>query len=524
MRNFILGLTSLLPLAVLLFGSNQLLAQTWSDQVAQLTYDKCAKCHHTGGIAPFSLTKHSEVVARAASIQNAITTGIMPPSPPDENYQQYAHSKSLSSAEKAVYLQWLSSGAPEGNAGNTPPIPIFSDGSLLGNGDLEVKIPTYRSKASAVSDDYACFSIPSGLAQDRTIKWVEIIPGNREIVHHALIFIDPLGIELTDTIGGDCSSPANTTTKLIAAYIPGSDPLMLPSSDPLKLGFSMPANSNVYFAMHYPDGSFGQADSTKVIFHFYPLGETGIREVFAESIIENWNFSLPANQITTVNAAYNQINIDYSMLSVFPHMHLLGKTIKSYAIKPNADTLKFVSIPNWDFHWQGFYFFKKIQHLPAGSIIRAQGTYDNTTGNPNNPSNPPVLVIPGLNTKDEMFLVYFHYLPYIAGDETYDLEALMTAELTQLYQNESDTWTLAPNPFDQSTTISLKNVKPDDQVSVSVFDSQGQLVNRLCTASLGKQNLVWNGCYENGTPVAKGLYHFSVNVNGEFSHKAVVKQ
>lgn len=515
MKNFILVL--------LLLVAGNLSAQTWSADVAQITYDKCTKCHHSGGIAPFSLLNYSDVIARASSIQNAISSGIMPPSPPDKNYQQYAHSNALTDTQKSTYLQWLNSGTPEGVSSETPPPPVYADGTLLGEGDLQVRIPNYRSKAVAGQDDYACFSVPSGLTTDRIIKWVEVIPGNREIVHHALIYIDPLGVESTDTIGGDCSSPGNPATKLIAAYIPGSGPQMMPSSDPLKLGFSIPANSNIYFAMHYPEGSNGVMDSTKVIFHFYPPGETNVREVSAEPIIQNWSFSLPANQVTTVNGVYNSITTDYSMLSVFPHMHLLGKTIKSYGIKPGGDTIKFVSIPEWDFHWQGFYFFKNIQHVPSGTVIRARGTYDNTTANPHNPSSPPVTVFPGLNTKDEMFLVYFHYLPYQAGDENYDMEALMQAEIKEIYGKESDGWLIAPNPFEQNTLIQISTQNPGDAVSVSIYDNQGNLVKRLCENCTGNQNVSWDGTDENASQVAKGLYHISVNIDGKMSHKKVVK-
>lgn len=516
MKNFIFALFILvcIPLS----------AQTWSADVAQITYNKCSKCHHSGGIAPFSLITYDDVLNKASMIQDAITSGMMPPSPPDESYQQYTHSNALTDDQKTTYLQWLNSGTPEGVASETPPPPVFSDGTLLGEGDLQVRIPLYKSKASGGQDDYACFSVPSGLTQDRIIKWVEIIPGNREIVHHALIYIDPLGTESTDTVGGDCSSPSNPATKLIAAYIPGTAPQMMPSLDPLKLGFSIPANSNIYFAMHYPEGSGGFADSTKVIFHFYPPGEVGVREVSADPIIQNWSFALPPNQVTTVNGVYNGINTDYSMLSVFPHMHLLGKTIKSYGVKPGGDTIPFVSIPDWDFHWQGFYFFKNIQHVPSGTVIRAKGTYDNTSSNPHNPSSPPVFVYPGLNTMDEMFLVYFHYLPYQAGDENYDLEALMQSGLQEMYKKNEDGWGIAPNPFDHSTVIDLKNAGPDDLISVFIYDASGKLIKRLCSACSGKQTLIWDGSNEQGKEVSNGLYHVSVNSNGKMTHKKLLKQ
>jgi hypothetical protein len=37
------------------FLSLGLNAQTWSDNVAQIFYNKCTMCHHTGGIAPNSM-------------------------------------------------------------------------------------------------------------------------------------------------------------------------------------------------------------------------------------------------------------------------------------------------------------------------------------------------------------------------------------------------------------------------------------------------------------------------------------
>ena len=516
MKNFIL--------TAILFCTTLSMAQTWSDDVAQITYDRCSQCHHSGGIAPFELMNYSQVVASATAIQEAIMHHEMPPNPPDENYESFVHSKALTATEEATYLAWITANTPEGNSANTPPPPVFQEGAVLGDGDLQVRMPVYTSKATSTEDDYACFSVPSGLLQDRIIKSVEIIPGNSGIVHHALIYIDPVKAEVTDSIGGDCSSPSNTTTKLISAYIPGGEPLVLPSSDPLKLGFSIPAESNIYFAMHYPDGSAGQQDSTMVIFHFYPEGETGVREVSAEPILQNWNFQLPPNEITAVNAQQT-IPADYSVLSVLPHMHLLGKSIKSYSVSTTQDTTRFISIPHWDFHWQGFYFFKNLKHVTPGSTMYADGEFDNTHDNHDNPSDPPVLVFPGLNTKDEMFLVYFHYFAYETGDENYDLETLMnTASLKELNKQNSDVWTISPNPFNNSTSLTLKNSQKNDQVQVTVYNSMGRLVKKLKPLESQHQTFIWDGNLEDGSPVAKGMYYFSIGINGQFSHQAIIKQ
>ena len=97
-------------------------------------------------------------------------------------------------------------------------------------------MPNYASNASFQNDDYVCFTIPSNLPTDRIIRAVEIVPGNRETVHHCLVYIDPSGTSLTDTIGGNCASPSSSSATLVTGYTPGSSPLTLPSSGGLNWG------------------------------------------------------------------------------------------------------------------------------------------------------------------------------------------------------------------------------------------------------------------------------------------------
>lgn len=502
-------------------------AQTWSNEVAPIFYNKCASCHHDGGIAPFSLMTYGEVSQMVSAINDEVTNEHMPPWPPDNSYQEYSHSRALSAGEKATVLDWISGGAPEGNSSDTPPPPVFNTGSFLGNGDLTVQIPTYMSKAQSGHDDYVCFSIPTNLLQNRFIRAMEIVPGNRAIVHHALIYVDEAGTYATDTTDGNCGGPQNAN--LIGGYTPGASPLVFPSGSGFKLGMEIPAGSNIVLAMHYPDGSYGMYDSTKVIFHFYPQGESGIRQVFAASILQNWTLSLPPNEVTTVNAHYPPVGTlpaDFSVLSVFPHMHLLGQTIRAYAVNSQGDTIPYISIPQWDFHWQDFYFFRHVQKTPAGSVIRGQAVYDNTLNNPENPSNPPVHVYAGESTTDEMFLVYFHYMTYQAGDENYDLESMMNVGLYELQQPQQSDWNIYPVPFSQSVHIQMDALIPGDRVSLYVYDLQGKLQRILCeseTIAPGFAGFNWDGTTNDGTPAAKGTYILSMNRNGSFTSARVIR-
>jgi hypothetical protein len=110
---------------------------------------------------------------------------------------------------------------------------------------------------------------------------------------------------------------------------------------------------------------------------------------------------------------------DFSVMYVWPHMHLLGKTFKAFAVKPTGDTVKLSHIPDWDFRWQEIYRFKKLVPIPQGSRLFVQGTYDNTSNNPFNPNNPPRLVMSSGNmeTTNEMLTMIMVFLPYRKGDE-----------------------------------------------------------------------------------------------------------
>ncbi|MBK7856966.1 MAG: hypothetical protein IPJ79_20605 [Bacteroidetes bacterium] len=104
---------------------------------------------------------------------------------------------------------------------------------------------------------------------------------------------------------------------------------------------------------------------------------------------------------------------------------MIGKKFTAYAVTPQSDTIPLIRINNWDFRWQYFYKCKTLLKIPAGSKIRAEGVYDNTEQNPNNPFYPPRVIGErkgSMRTTDEMFQLIFNYLEYKKGDENISLE------------------------------------------------------------------------------------------------------
>ena len=409
-------------------------AQTpnYSEDIAPIIYNKCLQCHHSDGVAPLNLETYINTASNAGLIQHVTSNGEMPPWPPDTLYRHYSYENVLTFEEITTITDWVLNGSPLGDTLLLPDMPTFSNSSQLGISDLELQIPTYSSNALANSDDYVCFSIPTNLLQSRKIRAIEVIPGNLQIVHHVLVSIDQFTSNSIITTP-NCMGPEGG---LLYSYAPGAVPLVYPNSINNSFGVELPANSSISLAMHYPEGSFGQIDSTKVRFYFYPEN-TVIREISNEFLINEGLFGtpfyLPPNQITEITGSYGPTLVDYSLMSVFPHVHLLGKDLICYAVTPFNDTINLIKIDNWDFEWQGSYFFEKFLKIPAGSMIYAKGNYDNTVS----PTNPnPVLVQSGFNTEDEMFVFIFQFLPYQQGDENIVIENILTTNILEGNQKE----------------------------------------------------------------------------------------
>ena len=445
----------------------------WSTDVAPILYTHCTVCHRDGGIGPFSLMTYAQAAVMGPMLLNSVIDERMPPWPPDPDYSSFAHERVLSPEELATLSQWVANAMPEGNSALAPTPPTYADDGFISvPPDLEISMPGYTSQATPSSDDYSCFAIPTNLLQNKKLRGFEVIPGNPSIVHHALVYLDTSATYPTNT-SGFCMRP---TDGLLGGFTPGALPTIFPSDgDGFNLGVNIPAGSNMVLAMHYPHGSAGETDQTRLRLWFYP-DETPIREVITAPVIQNWSFALPPNEVTEVSASFDAIPADVSLMSVFPHMHLLGERIESYATTPNSEVIPLVRINRWDFHWQSFYAFRNLVRIPSGSTIHGEGLYDNTANNGNNPNDPPQWVGAGLNTSDEMFLIYFQFLPYQPGDELIDLEPLTQLPTTLAEQMVHPIRMNAyPNPASDHLWIDVQ-FDQASAVTFRLYDLTGRMV------------------------------------------------
>ena len=417
----------ILPILFCLCSILPAFPQTWNSDIGCIVYSHCSSCHRPGGIGPFSLMSYFEAFQRKDMIAQSVQTRMMPPFPPRQDRRPIAHANTLSQTEINAIVAWAGNNAPLGS-GNEPPAPEFTSAAELENPDFEGRIPVYNVN-TPVNDDYRVFVIPVENSSEKFIEAVEVIPGNREIVHHVLVFTDtsriPMQLDSADPGPGYSSfgSSGSPSAVLLAGYAPGQKAYFFPPG----FGGKLLPGSRLCLQIHYPGGLSNQKDSTSIRLR-YRSSTNGIRELFVLPALNHGNSLLngplfiPAN---TVKTFYSQTYVpaDVTVTGINPHMHLLGKSIRAYGIKPGGDTIHLIDIPEWHFHWQGFYNFKKPVFLPQGTILRGEATYDNTISNIYNPNSPPQNVSQGEGTADEMMLIFFIFAPFQAADTSLVVDA-----------------------------------------------------------------------------------------------------
>ncbi len=521
-------------LLVAFFASIQfaVFAQTpqWSTDVAPILYNHCTTCHHDGGIAPFALITYNDAVLHSASMKTDVLIKKMPPWTPDPNYSHMAHERVLTTAQINTIVNWVNGSTPQGNPSLAPPSPVYgTKGIIPGTPDLVVKIPVYTSTA-ATGDVYQCFVVPGGLATDEYISSFEAVPGNPACVHHVLVYSDTTGAcaakqaASTTSPGYPCfGGVGSSNAVLLGGWVPGSAPM----SYPYGFGVRLAKHADIVIQVHYPAGTAGMKDSTEI--HFFFSKSSVVRNISIEPLlyhqvpILNAPLLIPAN---TTQSFYEALPLslvtsgDISLLSIAPHMHLIGQSIKSYAVHATGDTDKLISINKWDFHWQGFYLLPKIKKLPAGTVLHAEAFYDNTAANPENPNSPPKDVAAGESTTDEMMLVFFAYTNYQAGDENIliDSSKLYTPELLDYYHGQQ-LLDVCPNPALNDLVVKCYFDK-EDIGSIALIDMQGKIVLQFLNNDKIKEGYTAYTYSVNG--IAAGNYLLEMRTTHNIQTRKVV--
>ena len=146
---------------------------------------------------------------------------------------------------------------------------------------------------------------------------------------------------------------------------------------------------------------------TKIGLYFYKDGETPDIVMHNNQIVNN-AIVIPPNDGHHQETAYMEFPKDALLYSAFPHAHYRATSSDLWIRYPNGKQKLLLTLPRYDFGWQGHYIFAEPIKVPAGSKLIAHYVYDNSKSNPHNP-DPTKTVVWGDQSWEEMFFTRIRY-------------------------------------------------------------------------------------------------------------------
>ena len=372
---------------------------SYRNEIAPMLQAKCVTCHRPGEIGSWAITNHATVQAKSAAIRANVLEGLMPPWHADPAHGKFENDFSLTPQQQARLIAWLDAGAPR-EAGTDPleTVPPSAGSWPMGQPNLILKIATQPIKATGQMP-YAYVTVTNSLKTNAWLRAAVIRPGNRAVVHHALIFYIKAGSVLQ--MLADFQAIQGGLNGFYAGYVPGMDQREYPTGTAKFL----PAGGTFVFQMHYTPNGKATSDATEMGLY---LSATPPSMELKTGAANSTAIDIPAGARNHRMVAERSFDKAVDVHELSPHMHFRGDSMRFEAFLPDGSSQILLNVPKYDFNWQALYRLSKPVRLPAGSRLRISGGFDNSRWNPFNPDAQSRVRF-GEQTDDEMFIGYVNY-------------------------------------------------------------------------------------------------------------------
>lgn len=402
---------------------------TYHKDVAPILQKNCMACHRAGEVGPFALTTYKQAANWAEDIKEYTANRKMPPWKPSAATYAFHNDRRLSDADLKTLASWADGGTPEGDPKDAPPAPTFTDGWMLGKPDLILSVDEDFHLAASGNDAFRCYVMPTNLPEDKYIVGFEVKPGNPRIVHHTLNYWDLSGQgRKLEKAAREKAKPDDKdrgpgySSAMGVGFLPGKSPRedvpsmgnfggwapgQVPRFLPEGTGYLLPKGADVVIQTHYHRNGKAEKDRTQVALYF---AKKPVEKPYQALVLGAKNYlfmRIPAGEEAHPIEGEFYLTTDATMHSVMPHMHLIGKSVRVTMTPPDGTQSTLVEINDWDYNWQETYWFKEPLKLKAGTQVKIEAVFDNSSKNPNNPSNPPKTVHFGEQTTNEMLFGFF---------------------------------------------------------------------------------------------------------------------
>ena len=371
---------------------------TFTKDIAPILQRSCQDCHRPGAMAPMSLLTYEEARPWASAIKRRTSSRAMPPWFIERNVgiQKLKSDPSRSDAEIAKIAMWVDSGAPRGNLADAPPPRQFPSGGdwSFGTPDLVVSSPVRKIKAVEADFQGDIGVTPTGMTEDRYIKAVEVrevrlsekaakgvvdtprAALNISAIHHATI---GARTEFDPNSEFPTSEPVNGAFNLVHEL--GQNTTIYPDD----LGILLPANSALTWRFHTHSNGKDTEVRIDLGFKLHPKGYKPKHVLMAAGSLANHDLDIPAGDDNVRIDAFMVLTKPARMVAFEPHMHASGKRMCLEAILPSG-IRQTINCAGYDHNWVKVYQYDddSAPLLPANTILRSIGWYDNSKTNPRN--------------------------------------------------------------------------------------------------------------------------------------------
>jgi hypothetical protein len=370
---------------------------TYVKDVAPILQAKCVACHEEGGIGPFAMTSYEMAKGFAPMIRDVIRTDRMPPFHADPHVGKFSNDRRLTPEETKTLVHWIDQGAPRGE-GKDPlgTKHLVAAEWPLGKPDIVLTVPSYTIPASGVVD-YQHPWVINPLTEGRWLKASTIKVDSRQAVHHILTGF------MAEAPKAGQQAFENRWGASVGSYAVGAESEVAPDD----AGTFIPPGGAIGFQNHYTPFGKEVVTHSKIGLYFYKPGETPDIVMHNNQIVNN-AIVLPPGDGHHAEIAYMEFPKAALLYSAFPHAHYRATSSDLWIRYPDGKQKLLLTLPRYDFGWQGHYNFATPIPIPAGSKLIAHYVYDNSKSNPHNPDASKTVVW-GDQSFEEMFFTRIRY-------------------------------------------------------------------------------------------------------------------
>ncbi len=370
-------------------GAEEAETITFSKHIAPIFQARCVECHRTQGLASFDLQSYESARPWGKSIVKQVRDGKMPPWGLDPKVGEWKDDPTLTEEQIAMISKWVNNGMPEGDKKDLPEPRTFHDDWSIPKPDMVFEMPNEITIPADGVMPYQYHVTDLKNTEDLYVQSMEVLPGNRKVVHHIIVFLRP-------PAEWSRANKDGFTTDFLDVYAPGSPA----GVNPPGVARLIPKGSKLMWQVHYTPTGKEEKDKSKF---GIVLATEKPKELMRTVLMVNTGFKIPPMAPDHVVEGKSTIRHDATIYSFTPHMHYRGKAMEFYLTPPGGQEELVCSVPKYDFNWQLDYFLKEPRKVPAGTTVRVVGHFDNSPNNPFNP-DPSKEVRWGEQTWEEMLM------------------------------------------------------------------------------------------------------------------------